>query len=86
VPIVGARRRSQVEDNLGALAIELTPDELDRLERLTRIELGFPHDFGAGARLVDGDSGSLIDDRRLAAGEGDGVNDPAAVPRRAIDD
>jgi aryl-alcohol dehydrogenase-like predicted oxidoreductase len=35
VPILGARRRSQIEDNLGALAIELTTDELDRLERLT---------------------------------------------------
>jgi aryl-alcohol dehydrogenase-like predicted oxidoreductase len=66
VPMVGARRRSQIEDNLGALAIELAPDELDRLEQLTRIELGFPHDFGAGARLVDGDNGRLIDDRRLA--------------------
>jgi aryl-alcohol dehydrogenase-like predicted oxidoreductase len=66
VPIVGARRRSQLEDNLGALAIELTPDELDGFDQLTRIELGFPHDFGGGARLVDGDNGSLIDDRRLA--------------------
>ena len=66
VPILGARRRSQIEDNLGALAIELTPDELDRLERITGVELGFPHDFGAGARLVDGDNRSLIDDPRLA--------------------
>jgi aryl-alcohol dehydrogenase-like predicted oxidoreductase len=67
VPILGARRHSQIEDNLGALAIELTPDELDRLEQLTRVDLGFPHDFGAGARLVDRDYGSLIDDRRLTA-------------------
>ena len=66
VPILGARRRSQMEDNLGALEIELTPDELARLEELTRIELGFPHDFASGSRLVDGDNGSLIDDRRLA--------------------
>jgi aryl-alcohol dehydrogenase-like predicted oxidoreductase len=64
VPILGARRRTQIEHNLGALAIELTPDELDRLDRLTHIELGFPHDFGPGARLVDGDNGPLIDDRR----------------------
>jgi len=66
VPILGARRRSQMEDNLGALEIELTPDELARLEKLTGIELGFPHDFASGSRLVDGDNGSLIDDRRLA--------------------
>lgn len=66
IPVLGARRRSQIEDNLGALAFELTRGELDRLEQLTKIELGFPHDFGAGARLVDGDNGSLIDDRRLA--------------------
>src|SRR5215204_7137358 len=83
VPILGARRCSQIEDNVGALDIELTPDERDRLEQLTRIELGFPHDFAASSRLVDGDNGSLIDDRSVAWATG--VNDRPRRPRRRID-
>ncbi len=63
VPILGARRREQLEDNLGALELELTADELARLDEASRIELGFPHDFGA-ARLAYGDTGPLIDNHR----------------------
>jgi aryl-alcohol dehydrogenase-like predicted oxidoreductase len=63
VPILGARRHEQIEDNLGALRLELTAEELVRLEEVSRIELGFPHDFGA-ARLAYGDTRPLIDDHR----------------------
>ena len=45
IPIVGARRLSQIEDNLGALGLELPADCAARLEAASRIELGFPHDF-----------------------------------------
>jgi aryl-alcohol dehydrogenase-like predicted oxidoreductase len=45
VPIVGARRREQIEDSLGAVEVELTPSELARLDAASAIELGFPHDF-----------------------------------------
>jgi len=69
VPILGARRRSQIEDNLGALAVELPPEDLQRLDDASRIGLGFPHDFADGGRLVDRDWGPLIDDRRLARPE-----------------
>jgi aryl-alcohol dehydrogenase-like predicted oxidoreductase/uncharacterized glyoxalase superfamily protein PhnB len=63
VPILGARRLGQLEDNLGALELELSPDELARLDDASRIELGFPHDFGA-ARLAYGNTGPLIGDHR----------------------
>jgi hypothetical protein len=63
VPILGVRRRRQLEDNLGALEVELTGEELARLEEVSRIELGFPYDFGAG-RLAYGDTRPLIDDHR----------------------
>jgi aryl-alcohol dehydrogenase-like predicted oxidoreductase len=63
VPILGVRRREQLEDNLGALELELTSEELTRLEEVSRIELGFPHDFGAG-RLAYGNTRPLIDDHR----------------------
>jgi aryl-alcohol dehydrogenase-like predicted oxidoreductase len=66
IPILGARRREQLEENLGALTLELSNDELARLDDASRIELGFPHDFGAG-RLAYGDTKSLIDDHRRVA-------------------
>jgi aryl-alcohol dehydrogenase-like predicted oxidoreductase len=63
VPILGARHREQLEDTLGALKLELSDDELARLDDASRIELGFPHDFGAG-RLAYGETKPLIDDHR----------------------
>src|SRR5829696_289453 len=63
VPILGARRCRQLEDNLGALELELTAEELARLEEVSRIELGFPHDFGAD-RLAYGTTRPLIDNHR----------------------
>jgi aryl-alcohol dehydrogenase-like predicted oxidoreductase len=66
VPILGARRREQLEDNLGALKLELSDEELARLDDASRIELGFPHDFGAG-RLAYGDTKPLIDNHRRRA-------------------
>jgi hypothetical protein len=61
--MLGARRREQLEDNLGALRLELSAAELARLEEVSRIELGFPHDFGAD-RLAYGDIRPLIDSHR----------------------
>ncbi len=63
IPIVGARTREQIEDNIGALDVELSEAELQRLDEVSRIELGFPNDFG-GARLAYGETFELIDDHR----------------------
>ncbi len=46
--IIGARKMNQIEDNLGALAVDLGEDHLETLEKASRIELGFPHDFVRG--------------------------------------
>jgi aryl-alcohol dehydrogenase-like predicted oxidoreductase len=46
-PIVGARTLAQLEDNLGALDVELPAEQRARLEEASAIELGFPHDFVA---------------------------------------
>jgi aryl-alcohol dehydrogenase-like predicted oxidoreductase len=67
IPILGARTREQIEDNIGALDIELSEGELARLDEASRIELGFPHDFG-GARLAYGETFELIDDHRGLVG------------------
>jgi aryl-alcohol dehydrogenase-like predicted oxidoreductase len=45
IPILGARRLAQLEDNLGALTLTLSSDQLERLDAASRIERGFPLDL-----------------------------------------
>jgi aryl-alcohol dehydrogenase-like predicted oxidoreductase len=47
-PIIGARTPAQLEDNLGALEVDLTASQLARLDEASAIELGTPHDLLAG--------------------------------------
>lgn len=43
--IIGARRMAQLEDNLKSLEIELTSDDLNRLNTLTKPTFGFPQNM-----------------------------------------
>jgi aryl-alcohol dehydrogenase-like predicted oxidoreductase len=63
IPILGARRREQIEDSLRAVDIELSEAELERLDNVSRIELGFPHDF-VGRALAYGETFDLVDHHR----------------------
>ena len=45
IPIVGARRLSQLEDNLGALDFELTPEQMDALTAIRPLPREYPHTF-----------------------------------------
>jgi aryl-alcohol dehydrogenase-like predicted oxidoreductase len=45
IPIVGARRISQLQDNLDSLTLELNERQVSELDEAGAIELGFPHDF-----------------------------------------
>lgn len=56
VPLVGAKTVDQLEDNLGCLDFSLTPEQKQRLDGASAIELGFPHDFlaqFATDRIID---------------------------------
>ncbi len=44
-PIIGARKMEQLMDNLASLELELTADHRERLDAVSRIQMGFPHDF-----------------------------------------
>src|SRR5690606_4365288 len=44
-PIIGARTLEQAEDNLGALDISLSRDQLDRLNRASAVPPIFPERF-----------------------------------------
>jgi aryl-alcohol dehydrogenase-like predicted oxidoreductase len=55
VPIVGARRAEQIEDSLGAVDVDLEPEELARLDEASRIDHGFPNEF-PGRLMAYGDT------------------------------
>ncbi|MEO6088930.1 MAG: aldo/keto reductase [Umezawaea sp.] len=50
-PIIGARTPAQLEDNLGALEVDFTADQLARLDEVSAIELGNPHDLLASDHI-----------------------------------
>jgi diketogulonate reductase-like aldo/keto reductase len=57
IPMIGARTMSQLEDNLDSLNFSLSEDQKKRLDGISRIEMGFPHDFLNSDRIkmvVDG--------------------------------
>ena len=45
IPIIGARKLTQLLDNLASFELDLSPDLLKTLDEASRVELGFPHDF-----------------------------------------
>lgn len=45
IPIIGAKREEQLKDSLGYLEVVLPKDELLRLEEVSAVDMGFPHDF-----------------------------------------
>lgn len=47
IPIIGARKLAQLEDNIGSLRVSLSPEQVARLDQASAISLGFPHDFFA---------------------------------------
>ncbi len=64
VLILGARTAEQLATNLASLQVTLSTEQLSRLDEVSAVERGFPHDFLAEAgvdRLVRGDLAHLID-------------------------
>ncbi len=45
IPIVGARKLSQLKDNLASADVSLSANQLKTLDEASRIDLGFPHEF-----------------------------------------
>ena len=68
IPLLGARNVEQLKDNLGALDVHLSSEQLRRLDEISRPDLGFPHDFlgpqGAAAPYVYGNVGERLDVHR----------------------
>ncbi len=67
IPIIGARRLSQLKDNLACVEFSLDEEHLQRLNDVSRIELGFPHDFFTNELVQNfafGGMRDLIDNHR----------------------
>ena len=66
IPIVGARKVEQLVDSMGATDVLLGSEQRARLDEVSRIELGFPHDFLATSYvrdLVRGEKRARLDGR-----------------------
>jgi len=61
IPIIGARRLSQLKDNLGSVGFSLDDEHLQKLDAVSRIELGFPHDFFTNEMVVNFVYGGMRD-------------------------
>lgn len=64
IPLVGARTKAQLEDNLGCLDLELTQEQLARLAGSSDFDPGFPHDFLSNdyvKDIVSGGTHEVID-------------------------
>jgi aryl-alcohol dehydrogenase-like predicted oxidoreductase len=64
IPLVGARKLEQFRENLGSLEVRLSAEQLRRLDEVSRVPLGFPHDFLGDPRIrerLHGGTRDLID-------------------------
>lgn len=52
-PILGARSHTQIEDNLGVLEFQLSPDQLQEIDSLSDFQIGFPWSFLHGEDVLE---------------------------------
>jgi aryl-alcohol dehydrogenase-like predicted oxidoreductase len=68
VPIVGAKTLAQIDDSLGCLKFKLSDEQIARLNEVSKIEIGFPHDFlasdGVKEVMTGGTFGKIMNHRR----------------------
>ena len=61
IPIIGARKLVQVQDNLACVGVKLAPVHVERLHAVSRIEMGAPHDLFATDMMRSLSSGGMRD-------------------------
>jgi len=45
IPIIGAKLENQIKDNLSCLSLTISDNDMSELNDISKIELGFPHEF-----------------------------------------
>jgi len=61
IPIIGARTEAQLRDNLAVIEWSLTQEQLDRLEKVSAIDMGFPYGFNYANQYAYGATFDKID-------------------------
>lgn len=51
VPVVGARKAAQLQDSIQALSLQIPEEVLGELDTVSKIDLGFPHEFLASKEV-----------------------------------
>jgi aryl-alcohol dehydrogenase-like predicted oxidoreductase len=67
IPLIGARNLPQLTENLGALDVRLSDEQLATLDDVSQVDLGFPHNFLSDPNILDvvsGGSWERIDNHR----------------------
>ena len=57
--LLGASKLEQLENNLGSLNTPLGPDQLKRLDDISRIAMGYPHEHLANPTIQQHISGGV---------------------------
>jgi aryl-alcohol dehydrogenase-like predicted oxidoreductase len=86
IPILGARRVEQLAENLECLKFSLTDGQITRLDEISKIKLGYPHDFLASGMVrhhVYGGMFELIDNHRSSE-KHQSNSTTVATPRRKV--
>jgi aryl-alcohol dehydrogenase-like predicted oxidoreductase len=68
IPIVGSRKVDQLKENLACIEFQLTSEQMQRLDKISTIDLGFPHDLLRSQTVQDSAFGgtlSKIDNLRV---------------------
>lgn len=64
-PIIGARKLSHAEDNFRAVEFTLSAEHLRKLDAVSRVEPGFPHNFLVDAEVNNNIAGGTTIENRL---------------------
>lgn len=59
-PILGGRKVEHLKDNIDALTLELTREEIDEIESAVPFELGFPHNLLWGEKIPQESSQKVL--------------------------
>lgn len=80
-PIVGCRKVSYLKDNIEALNLQLSDDEIDEIEDAVPFDLGFPSNFaGGGKRLRNREIGPGDVGLNAMYGRFDWIEDTKPIP------
>jgi aryl-alcohol dehydrogenase-like predicted oxidoreductase len=51
IPVVGARKAAQLQDSIEALSLQIPEEVIGELDTVSKIDLGFPHEFLASKEV-----------------------------------